>query len=543
MSWVSWRSAVVRRVVVAAAFAVGAGVVVGQSPAPEAKPAADLKPAQEKTRELFRKLQRELLTLSQKLAASDRPEDKERAKVIAAALELSRKENIEGLFQKMVEGLAAGAKPGDLDGLAGQDAQLVKVLEEMLRVLMTDDAATQAKLERERLEKLLAEARAALREQQQVRAQTEAQKADLKKLEDGQKKVTDRTKELAKRMADAKDAKDNPKKNEPKDGKGEPKDGKGEPKDGKGEPKDGKGEPKKGDDAKGEPKGSESKDADAKNNGPSPPGKKDVQDAVKAQQKAEQELKNKDKDDATKSQDKAIEKLAAAVKEMEKRLKQLREEEELKLLANIEARIAKMLAMQTAVYEATKAIDAVVTKAAGVKSPADVQKAQQQGDRETEILAEAEKALKLMESEGSAVAFARILDEVRVDMVAVQKRLSDTYVGRDTQAVEENIIAMLGEMRAALKRAIDDKQQPPPPPGPPPPGGQPQPQSLIDQIAELKLIKSMQLQVNGRTKVEAQKYKGETASDPIVRAELEQLARRQAKLQEMIQKIATGGNQ
>ena len=519
-------SSVVRRVLVAVAFAAGAGVLVAQSPAPD-KPAADAKPAQEKARDLFRKLQRELLTLGQKLAASDRPEDKERAKVLAAALELSRKENVEAMFQKMVEGLADGAKPGDLEPLAGQDAQLVKVLEEMLRVMLTDDADTQAKLERERLEKLLAEAREVLRAQKTVRALTEAQKSDPKKLGKEQKVVTEQTKQLAKRMDNPRDAKAESKNGDPK------------------KADDKRGDPKKGDDAKGSPKAGPPMpppESDPSPGGPPPPGKKDVQEAIKPQQQAEQSLDKKDKDKAAKEQDEAIKKLAKAVEEMEKRLKQLREEEEAKMLAKIEERIAKMLAMQTAVYEATKAIDGSVVKANGVKSTADVQKAQQQGDRERDILAEAEKALKLMESEGSAVAFARILDEVRVDMAAVERRLTDTYVGRDTQAVEENIIAMLTEMRAALKRAIEDKKQPSPPPGPPQPG-QPPGQSLIDRIAELKLIKSMQVMVNGRTKSEAEKYKGEQAADPIVRAELEQLARRQQKLQDMVNKIATGGNQ
>src|SRR5687767_4442861 len=80
--------------------------LTAQPPAPKPGPAAatpmtdpktvgDLRTPQEQNAELFRRFQRELLSLAQKLERSDRPEDKERSKVIYAALELSRKENVE----------------------------------------------------------------------------------------------------------------------------------------------------------------------------------------------------------------------------------------------------------------------------------------------------------------------------------------------------------------------------------------------------------------------------------------------------------------
>jgi hypothetical protein len=273
------------------------------------------------------------------------------------------------------------------------------------------------------------------------------------------------------------------------------------------------------------------------------PGRKQVQDAYPHQKIAIDELKKKAREKAGKQQDDAIEKLAKAIQELEKRLKQLREEEMLKLLANLEARCNRMLAMQVEVYEATKAIDGIITKNNGQKTNAEIQKTQQQADKENEIITEANKALKLLESEGSAVAFARVLEEVRQDMIAVQRRLGDIRVGQDTQLIEENIIAMLKDMVLALKKAQQDMQQKQQ--NPPPPGQQQKPgnQKLIDLLAELKLIKSLQLQVNSRTRMYAGKYKGEQTADPLIQAELQQLSQRQAKLEEMVNKIATGGNQ
>ena len=187
------------------------------------------------------------------------------------------------------------------------------------------------------------------------------------------------------------------------------------------------------------------------------------------------------------------------------------------------------------------ALDKGIIAKNGVKETADQQKAQTQGDKENEIVAEADRALKLLESEGSAVAFAKVLEEVRQDMIAVQRRLAQTYVDKGTQAIEEDIIAMLKDMIEALKKAQAEMGKPgePKPPG----EGKPQDKKLIDLLAELKLIRTLQMSINTRTASNGGKEKIEQSKDPLIQAELKQLSARQVKLQEMIDKIASGGNQ
>jgi hypothetical protein len=172
-----------------------------------------------------------------------------------------------------------------------------------------------------------------------------------------------------------------------------------------------------------------------------------------------------------------------------------------------------------------------------------VQKAQQQGDKEGAIVSEADAALKLLASEGSAVAFATVLEEVRQDMVAVQRRLTNAVVDKDTQVIEENIIAMLKDMVDALKKAQQKPSEPMPPMDGQPGQQKPQNQKLIELIAELKLIKTMQQQVNNRTKMYGDKEPAKQAQDKLIQTELKQLSNRQTKLQEMIEKIASGSNQ
>ena len=65
---------------------------------------------------------------------------------------------------------------------------------------------------------------------------------------------------------------------------------------------------------------------------------------------------------------------------------------------------------------------------------------------------------------------------------------------------------------------------------------------MIDLLAELKLIKALQMQVNMRTKMYGAKSPNEQTDDPLVEPELKQLSERQVKLEEMITQIATGAN-
>ena len=363
---------------------------------------------------------------------------------------------------------------------------------------------------------------------------------------------------------------------EPKAGEAKPGEAKpGEGKPGEGKPSEGKPGEGKGEGAgKGESKPSEGKAGEAKGSGegkpgqsqpgggqsgskggdqpPPPPGgpqqpkgnelpgRKEVQEAVPHQQKAEDQIKKEERDNAGKNQDKAIEKLAEAIKEIEKRIKQLREEEMKKLLANVEARCNRMLAMQIDVYQKTKGIDDEVQKNGGQLGQAERQKALGQSEAEGQIVVEAEKCLKLLESEGSAVAFAKVLEEVREDMIAVQRRLNTAIVDKDTQTIEENIIAMLKDMLEALKKAQKEMGEPKPSQGKP---GKPPNAKLIDMLAELKLIRSLQVQVNNRTKMYGDKNKGEQSKDDLVQKELRQLSIRQTKLQEMVDKLDKGENE
>jgi len=333
------------------------------------------------------------------------------------------------------------------------------------------------------------------------------------------------------------------------DNKGDQKPSSGQ-KGGDGKPMTGKsdmpmsGSPSSSKPSSGQPSSGQPSSGQPSSGQPSPkdPAQQDVQEAVPQQKGAQEDIEQNKRNDGSKKQDLAIQALERAIKELEKRLKQLREKELARLLANLEERVGRMLQKQMKVKAATVSIDQGIHKNKNQKTTADVQKSQAEAEEEHSIIAEAEKALKLMEGEGSAVVFAGVLREVKGDMEAVERRLNEGRVEKQTQDIEQDIIDQLMMMKEALKKAkqdLENQKNKPPSDSPP---GKPN-QKLIDLLNELKLIKMQQEQVNKRTINYSKQDPGEQAKDPLVQAELKQLSDRQKVLQDMLHKIATQANQ
>lgn len=312
---------------------------------------------------------------------------------------------------------------------------------------------------------------------------------------------------------------------------------------GQGSPSDGSpsGSPKPSSPSGSPPPGSPSPPA-----GPKAPGAEAVKKAIPDEENAAGNLDKDQRKKASEDLTKADENLRQAREELEKRLKQLREQELERLLANLEQRVNKMLQMQIAVKAATVSINEQVLKHPEKKAqPVDFQNAQKQEDQEAEIINEADKAISLLQNEGSAVAFPAVFEEVRKDMSRVKERLHDANVGDDTQGIEQDIIDALTHMRDALKKAQAElgKSPPPPPPGMPPPD-QPELKKLLDEIAELKMIRELQKQVNTRTKRYGDKSPtAEQTDDMQIKKELKDLSDRQEKIETMVNNIATKKNQ
>jgi hypothetical protein len=226
----------------------------------------------------------------------------------------------------------------------------------------------------------------------------------------------------------------------------------------------------------------------------------------------------------------------------------MREEELERLLANLQARCERMLVMQIRVLDGTQSVAAAIEANADKKANRFNQKdSLKLSDDEKEIVGEATKAIEMLEAEGSAVAFPEVFQQVREDMKHVQRRLGVVDTGVVTQGIERDIIETLKEMIDALKKArkeLDDKKSPPgqPKAGQKPPQAD---QKLLDQIAELKMIRSMQKRVNDRTQLYGKQYQdleGEQTANPVIRTELRNLSDRQERIYDVTNRIAKGDN-
>jgi hypothetical protein len=172
--------------------------------------------------------------------------------------------------------------------------------------------------------------------------------------------------------------------------------------------------------------------------------KKQVQDAKKYQEQAEDELKKEDRPKAGKDEESAEEKLKEAMKKLEDLLRQIREEEIERLLARLEQRCRHMLVMQIQVRDGTVELDRTIQgNPDKKKTRADDQTATGLADKENEIIHEASDALRLLESEGSDVAFSEVFKQVRSDMESVEAHLRKVDVGVVTVTIVNVIIDTL----------------------------------------------------------------------------------------------------
>jgi hypothetical protein len=355
----------------------------------------------------------------------------------------------------------------------------------------------------------------------------------------------------AKQQAGAKEAKGGEKASESKAG-GDPKQGEakaGDTKDGQGQAKDGGSPPPAGQQPPPGGRAAQKSDGQAPQAPPSAnkqdqdvaASAKKIKEAGYDQKSAENNITKGDNPQASKQQGDAIDKMEAAKKKLERLLQQLREEEIERVLAALQARCEKMLMMQQQVLAGTQDTEKIIQRNSDKKPTRENKlEALKLADKEKEIVQEANKCIDILEAEGSAVAFPEVFQQIRQDMIQVQKRLEITDVADLTQGIERDIIDTLKEMIEALKKARQENSDPSKSKAGPP--GKAGDQKLLELIQELKMVRSLQQKVNKRTTENGKRYPGEQANDPEVIRELRQLSERQMRIQEIVSRISKGDN-
>ena len=532
----------------------------------------------------FDRFEKELVQMAEQL----RKADPERAELLFRTHSKSQQERVIGQM-RMIHELLADQNPQFGDSIQRQE-QLVASLVSLLDLLQSENRISEIEAERARVKELLKNVNKMIGKEKDVRATTE-RGADPSKSAKDQEGVAKDADELIEqiRQQDAKkqaelesnkptsengaeksDVEDTEAKNPsaPKDGDSEPKDPKSsDPKDGAskpGEPKEGEpkdGEPSKGEPSKGEPKDSESPDGDPKDGQNPPkgqpengqpqsnepgeqkdqqqtPGREDLEEAKQEMEKAIQELKEKkDRGKASRHQDEAIRQLREAKEKLEEILRQLREEEKSLTLASLESRFRKMLSMQLLVYQETLRLD----KESEGQGENLIARGKQLATQEEEILQEVDKALVVLREEGSSVAFPEAVEAIREDAASIVELLDQGKAGELTQTLEQAVIEAIEEMVDALQKEMEKKKDEEQQQGEQQ-QGQPQDKPLVDALSELKMLRSLQLRINRRTRQLGRMIEGDQAAEPLLLKQLKTLSGRQSRIQRATYDLSTGRN-
>ncbi len=316
---------------------------------------------------------------------------------------------------------------------------------------------------------------------------------------------------------------------------GQPQDSQGQPD----SPKSGDEQPKSGAPQQGSKPSDQSQSP--QQSGPKTAGREELEQARQQMQQAIEELEAKKQQGALENQDNAVRKLEELKAQLEEILRQLREDERESYLTLLEARFQNMLRRQQHINSETVRLDAIpVADRVRQNVPSQIENLRKEQDDNS---LEAEKAAHLLKEEGSSVAFPEAVEQMHENMRVVVSRLSKQEIGGTTQLVEQLIVETLEEMITALRKELQKKQdeQKQGPQGGQP--GGPQDPSLVDQIAELKLIRSLQTQINRLTKQIGTELDGKLPGDPAQINLIQDIRLRQERIQKATYDLSVGRNE
>ena len=514
---------------------------------------SDLTKRQNGVADRYQRLEELLLRLAE-MEASENPE---RAALLRRAAKQSSDQFVLSKLRAASESLENQEFQKAVDNQGGAKEEL----DALLKLLMSEDRSKRIRKEKERYAKLIKDLKRNLNNQRSTRARTE-NGADMKQVEKEQGDVTDRSEELRKRLSDenqpipseAKHESESPKENGAKrPGPEQPSQEDSKPSDS--HDSDSKNsEQKSGEQKPNEQKPNEQKPGQQRAGEPSPPSQqpslpqtpeqeveKQLEQAIEKMKLAESDLKDVKREEATQKQREAEENLRAAIDRLERILRQLREEEMQRELAKLEARLRSMSAMQAEVLKKTEEL------AATPKLQRDRSIDLKAGDlsfEEKKITLEADRAMLLLREEGSSVAFPEVVAGIRLDTTRVAERLGRAEIDTVTQGIERDILAGLEEMIAALQKAQRElekqkKQQQQGGPGQSGQGEQP----LVQEIAELKLLRTMETRIKSTTdRYSGLLESGESSGESVLPL-LQDLAERQSRLYQIARDLVLKRNQ
>ncbi len=498
-------------------------------------------------------------------------QDPERADLLRRAIGKGR----EGRIKEEIENVVALIESGEIGNASEKQADVIENLQALLTLLQSEDRRSAVERERDRLNGMLKDVRGVLAEQRSARAATQNSPAPSNAAP-GQQKAVSETEKLLKSMREhddqetkdgkdsdvgSKDGKesdaDNPTEGNPQDGDSkdesqDPKDGDSPKNDsGQGDPKQSSksskessenGKPSRSDEKSegdGKPRDQESggrqSDQQKADKNKQTPGREQLEKAQAEMERALEELKEQNREEALKNEDNAIEELHEAAEKLEAMLRQLREEEKEMMLASLEARFQRMLQVETAIHEGTVGVAAMPQKD---WLDLNYGRCRELSQQQSELTQGCAQTVNLLREDGTSVAIVIAVEDIEADMNSVSGWMQEYKVGELTQSVQEDILESLKQLIETTQKEMQQMKEQP---------KQQQQQSdpsqekpgLVELMAEIRVLRSLQLQVNRRTKQVDGLLPSATTDDlPALRKQLHDLAIRQNRLIESAKELA-----
>ncbi|MGI9519854.1 MAG: hypothetical protein ACR2NP_22565 [Pirellulaceae bacterium] len=519
--------------------------LLGQNPAEDSR--EKIATDQARLAEQYELLEQKLFSLYQ----YEQDQNPERSELLQRAYQQSR----EKLTLDQITAVVRLLEQARLRDAESSQVAVSKHLEELLALLQSEDRSQRVRNEIDRYKEYLKEVNRILRIQQGIRGQ--AENGDQgSRLQDAQQQNADRTGNLDEDMeAGDQEAEGSEPSADPGSDSGDP----SQPQPGEetqpGEDSQPGGQPPQDQSSQGQqPPPSDAQPSPGQSQPGQPPAnqtqetppnpvRQRLQQAEQKMREAREKLEQAEQDASVEDMREAERELAQAKQELEQILRQLREEEIERTLASLEARFRRMLEQQVKIYDDTVRIEN--GRGGGRDVELEMESAKLSSS-EMDLVTQADRALLLLEDDGSSVAIAEAVRQIQQDMQQVADRLSAARTGPITQQLEEGIIETLGFLIEVFEQAQEDLQNSDQQQGQPQ-QGQPGEEGLINELAELKLIRGLQNQILGRHQRYAQLLDNPNdvighTNDPGIRTALERLGERQQKLQQITHDIVVGKN-
>ncbi len=256
-------------------------------------------------------------------------------------------------------------------------------------------------------------------------------------------------------------------------------------------------------------------------------GQKQVAGACQCMQQASGQLKKQQPRLASKEQDKAVDELNRALDEIDERLAELAEKMKDEVLVRLEDIFREMLDRQRAASGTTVELHGK-RDADGKLRRADRLALSKLAEEQRDLAEMAREAYDLLIEDATSIVFPTVVEDMRDGLHAVAKLLDGRRTGEYTQTRQKEIETTLEELIDALQKASGG--------GGGGGGGNCQGRPpLVTPLAELKLLRALQLRVNRRTKAFDKARPAKL--DDVMQAEIANIAELQGEVSEMVERI------